>query len=106
MRRWLGGLATLIVLGFVGYGLFASFRGVPPIADHPVSTDEGTIARGKYLAAAGDCVSCHTAQEGESFAGGRAFDTPFGRIYSRNITPDPETGIGGMTSAQFYQLIA
>ena len=106
MRRWLGGLASLIVLGFVGYGLFASFRGVPSIDDHPVSTDERTIARGKYLAAAGDCVSCHTAQEGESFAGGRAFDTPFGRIYSRNITPDPETGIGGMTSAQFYQLIA
>jgi mono/diheme cytochrome c family protein len=57
------------------------------------------VARGKYLAAAGDCVSCHTRRDGEPFAGGVGFETPVGTIYSSNITPDGETGIGQWTAA-------
>jgi len=50
--------------------------------------------RGKYLATAGNCVSCHTSERGRPYAGGRAFQTPFGTLFSTNITPDLETGIG------------
>ncbi|HEY6455434.1 MAG TPA: cytochrome c [Steroidobacteraceae bacterium] len=53
--------------------------------------------RGQYLATAGNCGSCHTAPGGQPFAGGRPIDTPFGVIYTSNITPDPETGIGNWT---------
>ncbi|RWM12407.1 MAG: cytochrome c [Mesorhizobium sp.] len=59
--------------------------------------------RGRQLVAAGDCEACHTAQDGRPFAGNRPIETPFGTIYSANITPDPETGIGAWTEAQFYR---
>ncbi|MET4384403.1 mono/diheme cytochrome c family protein [Bradyrhizobium sp. F1.4.3] len=61
------------------------------------------IARGEYLARAGDCTACHTASEGRLFAGGRAMPTPFGTIYTSNITPDPETGIGKWSADDFYR---
>src|SRR4051812_11994830 len=60
------------------------------------------IARGEYLARAGDCTACHTAPEGRLFAGGRAMPTPFGTLFTSNITPDPETGIGKWTADDFY----
>lgn len=59
------------------------------------------IQRGLYLTRAGDCKACHTAPNGQPFAGGRAVPTPFGTIYSTNITPDPATGIGDWTEADF-----
>ena len=59
------------------------------------------VERGEYLTRAADCVVCHTAPDGEPFAGGRAFVLPFGTLYSTNITPDVETGIGGYTDADF-----
>ncbi len=59
------------------------------------------IERGKYLLTAGNCASCHTVDGGEFMAGGLKFDTPFGGIYSTNITPDPDTGIGSWTAEQF-----
>src|SRR5699024_11648922 len=55
-----------------------------------------------YLVQAGDCKSCHTAKNGQPWAGGRAVPTPFGTIYSTNITPDPDTGIGDWSFADFY----
>jgi mono/diheme cytochrome c family protein len=65
-------------------------------------TDENdVVARGRYLARAGNCVSCHTSAGGQAFAGGLAFQTPFGKLYSTNITPDPETGIGKWTVEEF-----
>ena len=68
-----------------------------------VDTDYGKVARGRYLVHAGDCAACHTDDEGKPFAGGRAVPTPFGTIYSTNITPDKETGIGNWTDEQFYK---
>ena len=59
------------------------------------------VERGIYLARAGNCISCHTTLEGEPYAGGVVFPTPFGSIYSTNITSDPDTGIGKWTLAQF-----
>jgi mono/diheme cytochrome c family protein len=61
------------------------------------------LARGRYLVQAGDCAACHTNEGGQPFAGGLPVPTPFGTIYSTNITPDKETGIGGWTSDDFYK---
>jgi mono/diheme cytochrome c family protein len=61
------------------------------------------IERGQYLADAADCLACHTAEGGEPFAGGRAFHTEFGTLYSPNISPDPETGIGGWSDEDFVR---
>lgn len=63
------------------------------------------IARGEYLTRAADCVVCHTAKGGAPFAGGRAFVLPFGTLYSTNITPDVDTGIGGYTDANFLDAV-
>ena len=59
------------------------------------------IARGRYLAEAADCRSCHTAEGGAAFAGGRPFKLPFGTLYTTNITPDKATGIGNWSDAEF-----
>jgi mono/diheme cytochrome c family protein len=63
------------------------------------------VARGEYLTHAADCVACHTAKDGEPFAGGRAFVLPFGTLYSTNITPDAQTGIGNYTDANFLDAL-
>jgi mono/diheme cytochrome c family protein len=63
---------------------------------------EETIAHGKALVEAGDCASCHTADPAKPFAGGKKIDTPFGGIFSPNLTPDRDTGIGGWSDADFY----
>lgn len=58
------------------------------------AADPAALERGRYLAVAGNCVSCHTRPGGEPFAGGLALQTPLGALHTTNITPDPETGIG------------
>lgn len=64
------------------------------------------IQRGRYLAATADCVGCHTIPErGETYAGGREIETPFGNITSPNITPDRETGIGNYTDEDFDRAV-
>jgi mono/diheme cytochrome c family protein len=59
------------------------------------------IAHGKALVEAGDCASCHTADPAKPFAGGKRIQTPFGAIYSPNLTPDRDTGIGAWSDADF-----
>ena len=61
------------------------------------------VQRGAYLALAGDCIACHTAREGQSFAAGLLLNTPIGMIYSTNITPDLETGIGRYSMDDFVK---
>lgn len=63
------------------------------------------VERGRYLAAAASCETCHTAKGGQPFAGGLALETPFGTFYTPNITPDRETGIGGWSEAQFLKAL-
>ena len=67
--------------------------------------DDDAVKRGEYLVHAGGCTSCHTAPGGMPFAGGRALATPFGTFYSPNITPDPETGIGKWSDANFLRAL-
>jgi mono/diheme cytochrome c family protein len=72
-----------------------------PISDS--TPNAAQLRRGQYLVAAGDCMSCHLRQGGEPLAGGLGLKTPFGVIYSPNITSDKETGIGDWTGDQFYR---
>src|ERR1700761_3369093 len=69
----------------------------------PPSFDPALVKRGRDLAAIGNCSDCHTAPGGKDFAGGLPVPTPFGTIYSSNITPDPETGIGRWSEAAFQR---
>ena len=64
-----------------------------------------TLAQGHYLVQAGNCIACHTARGGAAMAGGRSIETPFGSVYSSNLTPDPETGIGQWNAAHFWRAL-
>jgi mono/diheme cytochrome c family protein len=88
-HRWTAIVATAILCG----------AGISAVAK---DMSFGQIERGRYLTDAGDCVSCHTADGGKPYAGARAIETPFGKIYSPNITPDRETGIGAWSDDEFY----
>ena len=63
------------------------------------------VERGAYLARAGNCMTCHTARGGQPYAGGRAIDTPFGAVYTSNLTPDAATGLGSWSAAHFYRAL-
>ena len=74
----------------------------------PVAAAEGQAAlleRGAYLARAGNCMACHTARGGEAWAGGRPIATPFGTLYSSNLTPAPDAGLGQWNSAEFWRAL-
>jgi mono/diheme cytochrome c family protein len=79
----------------------ASYSGGDPTGAPAALSHESVVKRGEYLARAADCVVCHTAKSGEDFAGGVGFALPFGTLYSTNITPDMDTGIGKYSDAQF-----
>ena len=76
-------------------------------ATNATSADAGPaiVQVGEYLATAGDCISCHTADGGQPFAGGYRINKPFGYLLAPNITPDPETGIGRWTADEFYRMM-
>jgi mono/diheme cytochrome c family protein len=63
------------------------------------------VARGEYLARAGNCMGCHTERGGAAFAGGRGVPTPFGTVFAPNLTPDPATGLGRWTAAEFWRAL-
>ena len=69
----------------------------------PQRAPSAQVEQGRYLARAGDCISCHTAPGGKPFAGGLAIRTGFGVIYAPNITPDQDTGIGSWTADDLYR---
>ncbi|HEY2418542.1 MAG TPA: cytochrome c [Steroidobacteraceae bacterium] len=69
----------------------------------PGARAQDEVARGRYLAALGDCTGCHASAHGSAYSGGQALTAAFGTVYSSNITPDRQTGIGTWTALQFYQ---
>jgi len=69
------------------------------------TADSELIERGHYVSILGDCLACHTNGNGPAFAGARPLNTPFGVIYSANLTPDRDTGIGAWTADQFYRAL-
>ena len=83
----------------------ADYNGADPTGVPPELRNASLIERGQYLARAADCEACHTAKGGEAFAGGLALVTPFGTIYTANITPDKDTGIGTWSDASFLNAV-
>ena len=75
------------------------------LATPGAASSAAQVARGHYLVQAGDCEFCHTKAGGQPFAGGRSVPTPFGKIFSVNITPDNGTGIGQWTEQDFYKAL-
>ncbi len=96
-------MPTAVLLAALLVGGMSAARGAGTAT--PSDADAALIERGRYLAAAADCVSCHTRAQGAPFAGGRPLNTPFGLIYSANITPDTASGIGGWTEPQFERAL-
>ena len=100
---WLAGFAVLTVAGvavvLVGARLLT--RGPVEVPDHTASAE-----RGAYIFAAAGCKGCHTAKGGETLAGGRALETPFGTFHGPNITADPEHGIGRWSDVDFIRALS
>lgn len=105
---------TLVGLGVVAalaYGAAVTYdlnRTIDPPAgaeNESGAVTPAQIARGLYVSRAADCAACHTAAAGAPMAGGYALGTPFGKIYSSNITADKATGIGNWTFAQFDRAV-
>ncbi|MEW9571263.1 cytochrome c [Rhodanobacter sp. Si-c] len=112
MRLLRRALMAVVLLAFA----LAAWWLLRPLGHAPVprsasAVDEATlrdpvlIARGAYLATAGDCAACHTAQGGQPYAGGRLIPTPFGNIAAPNLTPDPATGLGEWSFEDFWQAL-
>ena len=106
-KTWIRIAAMLIVLALAAAALVAwlNVRGEDALvgdANSFVATPE-QVARGAYLARAGNCAACHTDRGGAAMAGGKGIATPFGTVYASNLTPDARTGIGSWSSAQFWR---
>ena len=104
MRLWhivvgIVGVGVLGLLGFVALAWRPAIAPIEPPAKDSFPAEQ--VAKGKVMAGAGYCTVCHTGPHGPIFAGGYGLRTPFGTIYSTNITPDPDTGIGRWSEAAF-----
>lgn len=80
--------------------LIDTARAAAPAAD---TSQAALIKKGEYLSRVGDCVACHTVRGGQPFAGGLPMPTPFGTMYTPNITPDNQYGIGKWSADDFYR---
>ena len=96
-------MAVLAALVIIGASLGLAWRPAIGLIDPPAprSFDPELVKRGRQLAAIGNCIDCHTVSGGQQLAGGLPVRTPFGTMYSTNITPDPETGVGYWSEAAF-----
>lgn len=103
-RAVLLSLLALVIVA-IGVGFVVATRDPQPELSQNLQQRQADATHGAYVARLGDCTACHTAAGGKPFAGGLAFPTPLGNIYSTNITPDRETGIGGYTLKDFIRLM-
>jgi mono/diheme cytochrome c family protein len=108
MKKWLlyilmAGVIGLILAFVIGI-LLPHMRTDSTVMQVDI-TDRALIKQGEYVARTADCVACHTTLEGADYAGGLPMLTPLGAIYSTNITPDKETGIGNYTLADFSNAV-
>lgn len=109
MNRGLGAIGRALALA-LGLLLLAAaarvaweFRDEPLVPGPVRQADPALIARGEQLARAGNCIGCHTARGGVPYAGGAALLTPFGTIYSSNLTPEVSSGLGAWNAAEFWR---
>ncbi len=108
MLRWAAATAAAGVVALIcAYLVVVLFggRGGDRAAAAPLPVTPQRVARGAYLAKVGDCTACHTAPGGAPFAGGLAIASPIGVIFSTNITPDRQTGIGGYAYGDFERAV-
>jgi mono/diheme cytochrome c family protein len=106
LKRSLTWVLALVVVGIVGLFALAHRAEIAPVEPPAAAAfSPELIARGEILATAGNCESCHTARDGQHFAGGLGIGTPFGTIYTSNITPDPASGIGRWSEAAFARAL-
>ncbi|CAN5673156.1 molybdopterin-dependent oxidoreductase [soil metagenome] len=98
-------MGSALVIG--GIGVIAGLLGwrsvIAPVSFSAPVYSASTIERGRVLAALGDCAVCHTAAGGAPNAGGRAMETPFGTLYTTNLTPDADTGLGQWSFSAFQR---
>ena len=95
-----------LILGRAGWMLLGILSAsLPAIAPAAAADEPSLIEKGQYISRLADCVGCHTRTGGTPFAGGLPISTPFGIVTSPNITPDPDTGIGGWSDEDFYQAV-
>jgi mono/diheme cytochrome c family protein len=103
--RWTLGFAVL-VLGAAAAIWSLNVRDQADVgAMAAFAPTDSLIARGAYLARAGNCMACHTARGGASYAGGLGIPTPFGTVFTSNLTPDANTGIGSWSPAHFWRAL-
>lgn len=95
------GVLAVAVLGTVAWLVHAESG--ETVAETNVEARPELIEQGRYLARAGNCIACHTEPGQPEFAGGRRIATPFGDVFSSNLTPDEQTGIGAWSSADFWR---
>lgn len=102
LSRLIGLVVLLVALVAGSFGVFAWHTEIPAIDPPKASSfDTELVRRGAVLASIGNCNTCHTRTNGPSFAGGLRIPTQFGSIFTTNITPDAETGIGRWSEAAF-----
>jgi mono/diheme cytochrome c family protein len=83
----------------------ADYKAANPTGVPATLASASLVERGAYLARAADCMVCHTTKGGKDYAGGLGFKLPFGTLYSTNITPDKETGIGNYSDQDFLNAV-
>jgi mono/diheme cytochrome c family protein len=99
-------LVLVLLLGAAAGGIVAlNLRGEDPLPEQAeaFNATPQRVERGRYLALAGNCAGCHTTRGGQPYAGGLPIETPFGTVYSSNLTPDVQNGIGSWSSAHFWR---
>ena len=96
-------IALLVPAGFIALQFLHDPGSNTPSV--PVADAGQQIRQGRYLAQAGDCMACHTTRGGPAYAGGRRIETPFGALYSPNITPDAVSGIGKWSADDFWRAL-
>jgi mono/diheme cytochrome c family protein len=104
LKRMIAGLLILVIIGLGGF-FVAAYRPALPATTAIATFAPELIAKGEILAGAGNCAGCHTVKGSVPYSGGYAMKTAFGTIYSTNITPDPETGIGTWSQAAFQRAL-
>jgi mono/diheme cytochrome c family protein len=97
--------ATVVALNLRGEGTLDAEIAATAAPAAGWRADPEVIARGAYLARAGNCQACHSARGGEPYAGGRAIETPFGIVFSSNLTPDADHGLGRWSAPQFWRAL-
>ncbi|MEG2963024.1 MAG: cytochrome c, partial [Janthinobacterium sp.] len=105
MKKWMIAAGLVLIAGGSAKFLLYPDDDIGPPAVASTLSQQQLVARGAYLAKAGDCMACHTTRGGVPYAGGRTLQTPFGKVISPNITADRETGIGSWTADDFWRAI-